>query len=205
MAENTDTIRRRYDRIAGMYDRMERGMEGMFAPWREQIMDEVSGRVLEVGTGTGKNLPYYPEGLRVTAIDFSPKMIEKAHARLEQSGREDIELRVMDAEHLEFPDASFDTVLTSCVFCSVPDPVRGLEEIRRVLVPGGKLVMLEHVRSCRPVLGPVMDALNPIPLHIYGANINRRTIENLRAAGFSDIRQTDLWLDIVKKIVAISE
>ncbi len=200
----TETIRKRYDRIAGVYDRLERHMEGLFSRWRGQMLREAEGKVLEVGVGTGKNLSYYPAQVQVMAIDFSPRMLEAARKKLAQAGMAAVELRLMDAQSLEFPDDSFDTVVTSCVFCSVPDPVRGLREIRRVLKRDGKLLMLEHVRSGGRILGPLMDLLNPIPLHLYGANINRRTVENLRRAGFSDIRETDLWRDIVKKIVVIN-
>ena len=90
---------------------------------------------------------------------------------------------------------------SSCVFCSVPDPVKGLKEIRRVCKSGGKVVMLEYVRSHKPVLGPLMDLMNPVPVHIYGANINRETVENLKRAGFRNIEVRDLWLDIVKLII----
>ncbi len=201
---NTAVIRRRYDRIAGVYDRLERHMEGLFARWRGEVLREARGRVLEVGVGTGKNLPYYPAGVQVTAIDFSPRMLDAARRRLAQIGRGGVELREMDVQRLDYPDDAFDTVVTSCVFCSVPDPVRGLREIRRVLKDGGRLLMLEHVRSCGPILGPAMDLLNPIPLHLYGANINRRTVDNLRRAGFTAIRETDLWRDVVKKIVVVN-
>ena len=111
----------------------------------------------------------------------------------------------MDAQQMAFPDNTFDTVVTSCVFCSVPDPLAGLREIRRVCKPQGRVVMLEHVRSGHPFIGPLMDVLNPIPLTIYGANINRNTVHNLRLAGFRNISVTDLWFDIVIKIIAVNE
>jgi len=201
MSDNrTDIIRQRYNRIAGMYDTIEMPMEKLFSGWRKELMREVNGKVLEVGVGTGKNLPYYPDEVEVTAIDFSSKMIEKAKQRAAELNIE-VELRVMDAQEMEFPDDSFDTVVTSCVFCSVPDPVKGLREIRRVCKHRGKIMMLEHMRSHKPVLGPLMDFMNPIPVHIYGANINRETVENLKKADFRNIEVRDLWLDIVKLIV----
>jgi ubiquinone/menaquinone biosynthesis C-methylase UbiE len=112
----------------------------------------------------------------------------------------------MDAEAMDFENESFDTVVTSCVFCSVPNPVQGLKEIRRVCKKGGKILMLEHVRSNNKVIGKMMDVVNPLPLHIYGANINRRTYENLLKAGFNpqDVKVTDLWFDIVKRISIIN-
>ncbi|MFO7890442.1 MAG: methyltransferase domain-containing protein [bacterium] len=197
---HTRKIKRRYGRIAGIYDVMEKPMEFIFATWRRELMKEVSGEVLEVGVGTGKNLQYYPQGMNVTAIDFSSRMIDKARQKVRELERH-FDLRVMDVQDMNFPDNTFDTVVTSCVFCSVPDPVKGLKEIRRVCKSGGKVVMLEHVRSQRPILGPLMDILNPVPVLMYGANINRNTIQNLRMAGFRNIEVRNLWLDIVKLIV----
>ena len=198
--KHTRKIRKRYSRLARIYDFLEKPMEYSLAKWRQELMKEVSGKVLEVGVGTGKNLAYYPEGVEVTAIDFSPPMIAKAGKKAAVINRK-IKLRIMDVQNMNFEDNSFDTVVTSCVFCSVPDPVKGLKEIRRVCRPGGKVVMLEHVRSHKPVLGPLMDMLNPVPLCIYGANINRNTIQNLKLAGFRNIEVRDLCLDIVKLIV----
>lgn len=201
MSEQTEKVRKRYDRIAPLYDLLERPMEREFAHWREELLREASGRVLEVGVGTGKNLMRYPEGVSVTGIDFSARMITRAQERVTRLELQNVTLLEMDAERMEFDDDSFDTVVSTCVFCSVPLPIQGLKEIRRVCKPEGKVLMLEHVRSSGPILGTVMDFLNPIPLHLYGANINRRTEENLRLAGFKEIEITDLWMDVMKRIV----
>jgi ubiquinone/menaquinone biosynthesis C-methylase UbiE len=160
--KQTKKIRRRYSRIAPVYDFMEKPLEGMFSRWRQDLMKQVNGKVLEIGVGTGKNLEYYPADVEVTAIDFSPRMIEKAREKTTKINHK-INLHVMDTQDLKFPDNSFDTIVTSCVFCSVPDPVKGLKEIRRVCKPGGKVVMLEHVRSHKPVLGPLMLKHKPNP------------------------------------------
>lgn len=201
-AENSERIRNRYNRIAPLYDLLERPMEARAAVWRRDLLGLARGSVLEVGVGTGKNLFHYPAGVAVTGIDFSAAMIERAKKRAQEAGLGNVTLLEMDAQDLEFEDNSFDTVVTSCVFCSVPLPVAGLREIRRVCKPDGSVLMLEHVRSEKPLLGPVMDLLNPVPLYLYGANINRRTVENLRLAGFRDIEVTDLWKDVVKRIIA---
>jgi|Deesub1362B_J571_1020462.scaffolds.fasta_scaffold10277_2 ubiquinone/menaquinone biosynthesis C-methylase UbiE len=204
MNNETEKIKRRYNRISLLFDVLEKPMEGFSARWREEITAEVYGKVLEVGVGTGRNIPYYPPDVEIVAIDFSPKMLEKAIAKYGDSYK-NVTFLEMDVQNLDFPDNTFDCVLTSCVFCSVPFPVQGLKEIRRVCKPGGKVVMLEHVRSNRRLLGPLMDLLNPIPLYLYGANINRDTVGNLRKAGFTRMEITDLWMDIFKKIIVINE
>jgi len=106
----------------------------------------------------------------------------------------------MDAQHLDYPGASFDAVVATFVFCSVPDPVAGLREARRVLRPGGQLLLLEHVRSENPVAGKLMDWLNPLVVRLAGANINRRTVENVRLAGFEGLSVSSHLLNIVKVI-----
>lgn len=196
----TNKIKQRYNRIARFYDILEFPMEHMFSGYRKKLLKETEGKTLEVGVGTGKNIPYYPDNVEVTGIDFSEKMIEKAEKK--SGTRDNVRVQVMDAEKMTFNDNIFDTVITSCVFCSVPDPVKGLQEIRRVCKTGGKILMLEHVRSNRKILGPVMDFLNPIPLNIVGANINRQTYQNLLKAGF-DRKTIDveyIWSDIVLMI-----
>lgn len=191
-------IQKRYNRVARIYDLLEGPMETLFSKWRNDLLKNAKGKVLEAGIGTGKNIPYYPKGIKLTGIDFSNKMIEQA--RKKYGDQAQIELLEMDAEQMTFEDNSFDTVVTSCVFCSVPDPVSGLKEIRRVCKVGGKVLMLEHVRSNHKIIGLLMDLLNPIPLYIHGANINRKTEENLIKAGFvrDNIKVTNLWYDIVK-------
>jgi len=131
-----NTIQKRYNRIARLYDLLEYPMETGFSNWRKDLLKETGGKTLEVGIGTGKNIPYYPSGIELTGIDFSPKMIEMAEKKAKNY--HNVNLKVMDAESMEFEKDSFDTVVTSCVFCSVPDPVKGLKEIKRVCKKGGK-------------------------------------------------------------------
>jgi len=193
-------IQKRYNRIAGIYDFLESPMEMGFSKWRKELLGEAKGKTLEVGVGTGKNIAYYNDEVELTGIDFSPKMIEIAKKKAK--GMENVQLHVMDAENMDFDDDTFDTIVTSCVYCSVPDPVKGMKEMKRVLKKGGVLLMLEHVRSNDKLVGKAMDLLNPIPLIIYGANINRHTYDNLLKAGFEEdqIRVKNLWFDIVKLI-----
>lgn len=191
-------IKNRYNRIAKFFDALEipMGTSG-FAKWRKEMVSQATGKTLEVGVGTGKNIPFYPENIDVTAIDFSEKMLEEAKVKYQHSPLK-INFLEMDVQNMDFEDNTFDTVITSCVFCSVPNPVKGLKEIKRVLKPNGRLIMLEHVRSNNKVLGKLMDWFNFIPLYIMGANINRKTNQNLIKAGFNDVKVTELWKDIVK-------
>lgn len=192
-------IKNRYNRIARFYDIMDSPMEMMMSGWRKKLLENAEGKTLEIGVGTGNNIPHYPEHIELTGIDFSERMV--AIAREKYGNRKNVKIVQMDAEDMAFRDNSFDTVVTSCVFCSVPDPVKGLQEIRRVCKNGGRILMLEHVRSEKKVVGKMMDMINFIPLHIYGANINRRTYENLLKAGFKpeQIDVKNLWSDIVKR------
>lgn len=185
---------RRYDRIAPVYDLFETAMErARYGLWRERLWSHVRGsRVLEVGIGTGRNLPYHPFGVRVTAVDLSPKMLARARSRTAVSAAESLHLGLMDAQALALGSAWFDAAVATFVFCSVPDPVRGLREVRRALKPGGRLWLLEHVRSSHPLLGRVMDRLNPLMVRCTGANINRDTVANVAGAGFRVDRVTDL-------------
>src|SRR5699024_4188970 len=148
----------------------------------------------------GKNLLLYPEKLEITGIDFSEKMLEKSIQKTK--GKENITLIEMDAQNMSFADNTFDTVVTSCVFCSVPDPVKGLKEIRRVCKPNGKIVMLEHMRSHNTIIGKFMDMANFFQLYTWGTNINIETISNILKAGFKEeeIETQDLRSDIVKLI-----
>lgn len=198
----TELIRHRCDRIATAYDALDALQEIQLLRWeRPYLLQNVLGKVLEVGIGTGKNLPFYPAGVELVGIDFSACMLEQARRRAARLGCA-ITLHEMNVESLSFADDSFDFVVSTCVFCTVPDPIAGLREIRRVCKPGGFILMLERVRSERALLGRLMDWLNFIPLHLYGANINRRTLENLRCAGFNHIQSECVSLDVVKRIYA---
>lgn len=198
----TDAVRHRYDRIAPIYDAMEWLAEFRFSRWRADIWSRVEGdTILELGVGTGKNMPYYPDQRAITGIDIAPQMLERARRRAERE-QIDTELLEADAQDLPFDDDSFESVVCTFVFCSVPDPVRGLREARRVLVPNGQLIMLEHVLSHIPALGTLMKWFDWLPSHVWGAHIDRQTVDNVRKAGFEEVEENDLFLDIVKRIEA---
>lgn len=198
--ERTEKIRKRYNRNAVFYDSMDRMIR---EEWRRQVIGKAAGSVLEVGVGTGKNLPYYNPDIcaKVTGIDFSPGMLEKAYPRAEKAPVP-VELIQMDAQVMEFAADTFDTVISTCVFCSVPDPIAGLREIKRVCKPDRKIFFLEHMRVDWPIVGPLMDVMNPISVGLIGVNINRRTVENIKKAGLTILKVENLMGPLVRCIEA---
>jgi ubiquinone/menaquinone biosynthesis C-methylase UbiE len=203
VSSDTERVRHAYDRSALWYDIQEWLPEKLaFRNWRKRLWNLVpGGEVLEVGVGTGRNFPYHEEEMHVTAIDLSPKMLRRAEARAKRDGVP-VSLLTMDAQALDFPDAQFDAAVATFVFCSVPDPVLGLSEVRRVLKPGGRVYLLEHVLSHKPVLNWLMRHTNGFWRALSGANIARETVANIEAAGFDIVSVEDLRIDIVKLIVA---
>jgi len=199
----TAITRTRYQRLSRIYDLMETLPERRFRPWRQKLWALVQGpRVLEVGVGTGKNMPFWPCDVGMTAIDLTPGILSRARLRA-QGLHLKADLHLGDVQALDFPDSSFDTAVATFVFCSVPDPVLGLRELKRVVKPGGRIVLLEHVRSPNEVVGKLMDMLNPLIVRIMGANINRRTVENVQQAGLILERVEDLGMGGIVKLMVL--
>jgi ubiquinone/menaquinone biosynthesis C-methylase UbiE len=194
VAATTET-KARYNRIAPIYDLQEAALERFaFSRWREQIWSQIEGsRVLEVGVGTGKNLPYYPDNAQIVAIDLSDKMMAQATGRAQGLGVK-ANLSLVDAQRLAFAANLFDTAVATFVFCSVPDAVAGLREVGRVVKPGGKIILLEHVRVNAPVVGWLMDLVDPVVVRLMGPHINRVTTENVKQAG--------LEIEAIEELVA---
>jgi phosphatidylethanolamine/phosphatidyl-N-methylethanolamine N-methyltransferase len=200
----TSQIRDHYQRMSPKYDQMAEGSERRYTPWRKDIWSKVKGpRILEVGVGTGRNMPYYPAGKQIIAIDLTPGMLSQAQKRA-TSLKLNVDLQVGDVQALEFPDNSFDTAVATFVFCSVPKPVSGLLELKRVVKPYGQILLLEHTRSPNQLLGVLMDLLNPLSIWLMGDNINRRTVENIQKAGLVIERITDLAMGGIFKQIQIT-
>ena len=199
----TEATKRRYNRIAPFYDTMEGLLEkSLFSKWRELLWSKVEGtHILEIGAGTGKNFSHYPSGAEITAVDFSEKMLERARDKASKQ-KVAVRLEQMDVQNLKFEDNTFDAVIASFVFCSVPNPVRGLMEIERVCKAGGKVVLLEHVLSTHRIVGFLMNLANPLVVRTMGANINRQTVENVSQSGLVLEQVTDLGAGIFKLIEA---
>lgn len=196
-----DQVAHRYDRIARFYDAVEAPMDLLGGRRRRaRCVAAATGRTLEVGIGTGRNIDLYPTDVEVTGIDISAAMLARAEKRAGGLHRT-VRLERADVERLPYPDSSFDTVCATCVFCSVPDPVAGLREVARVTRPDGQVRLLEHVRPRNRLLGWLADRLSPFTQSLIGPAINRRTEDNVRAAGLElvDVQRHGVWREILAR------
>ncbi len=139
--------------------------------------------------------------LNIIAIDFSERMLDRAMVKARKH-RMKVDLKQTYAQDLRFDDNTFDTVVATCVFCSVPDPIKGLKEMGRVCKPGGKVLLLEHVLSANRILALLMNLVNPIVVRAMGPNINRKTVENVANSGLKVEKVIDLAAGIFKLIEA---
>lgn len=167
---------RTYDRQMGMLDRV------LFGDTRRWVCGKATGRVLEVAIGTGLNLPHYPAGVALTGIELSPAMLASALRRAADLDRE-VDLRVGDAEALDLDDAAFDTVVCTFSLCAIPDHRRAVAEMVRVLRPGGRLLLADHVVSSHPVLRAGQRLAELVSVPLGGEHFRRRPLELVTAAG----------------------
>lgn len=189
-----------WDWRAKFYDVCE-GSQLRRGPSKAALFREMSGRVIFVAVGTGVDFMHFPPGCEIVGIDISDQMLRRAEAR-RQAYAGSLSLVRTDAQKLTFPDASFDTAVTSCTMCSVSDPVQALRELHRVLRPGGRLLMFEHVRSRNPALGLTLDLMT-LWSRLWGTVMNRDTLANVRSAGFHIVRVESVYLDIILRIYAV--
>jgi ubiquinone/menaquinone biosynthesis C-methylase UbiE len=198
----TARVRQIWERLASRYDDDVRLPERLlFAGGREWVCSRARGEVLEVAVGTGRNLPLYAPTVRLTGVDLSAGMIELARTRAAQLGR-DADLRVGDAQALDFPDSSFDSVVCTLGLCSIPDPRAAVAEMRRVLRPEARVVLLEHVRSPRRFIRAVQRALDPITVWAIGDHLVREPVEMLEAEGFRVEEVERSKLGLVARVLA---
>jgi ubiquinone/menaquinone biosynthesis C-methylase UbiE len=200
---STDKQRRVWDRYAPTYDRQIAFFERLqFRGGREWLGARVRGRVLEVAIGTGRSLPFYPADTRVTGVDLSPEMLAIARKRAGEEGRA-VELMEGDAERLPVADASFDTVLCALSLCSIPQPAAAIAEMRRALVPGGRLLLLDHIASTWPPIRAAQWLLERVTIRTAGEHFTRRQLPLVEAAGFDVVETERLKAGTVERIYAV--
>jgi ubiquinone/menaquinone biosynthesis C-methylase UbiE len=198
----TERVRRIWEKLAPRYDKDIKFFEKLlFAGGRQWVCSQARGEVLEIGVGTGRNLEHYPKGISLTGIDFSAAMLDLARQRASELGRE-VDLRVGDAQALEFADESYDTIVFSLSLCSIPDDRKALNEAKRVLRAGGGLLLLEHVASPLRLVRAVQSLLDWISVRTEGDHLVRDPLVYVKALGFEVERVERLKWGIVERVAA---
>jgi ubiquinone/menaquinone biosynthesis C-methylase UbiE len=184
----------RFDREMGFYERI------LFGGARAWACSRVAGEVLELGIGTGRNLRFYPTDTKLTGVELSSKMLEIAQSR-KASTMPAADLRIGDAQALEFGDATFDTVISTFSLCSIPDDAAAVREVKRVLKPGGRVVLVEHVKSPSRVIAAIQRMLEPIARRQCDS-VLREPLNHLRREGFEiEVLERTKW-GIVERVQA---
>lgn len=182
---DTETARVRgiYERLAPRYNKMISIWERLlFADARQWACGQATGDVLEIAIGTGRNLPWYPSDVTVTGIDLSPTMLDAARLKAKTLNRP-VALQVADAQHLPFGSATFDTVVATLTLCSIPDEALAVAEMARVLRPGGRLILVDHVASPATAVRGVQRLLDPLSVRLQGDHLLREPHLIVREAG----------------------
>lgn len=191
-----DKKSRTYDREIGFFDRH------LFGDSRQWVCSQATGEVLEVAVGTGLNLNFYPDDVALTGIDWSEQMLELARRRAADIGRT-ATLQQADAHHLPFEDASFDTVVCTFGLCAIPDHAQALTEMARVLRPGGKLILVDHVKSSAAPVRAVQRLLEVFTVPLAGEHFLRRPLSHIRSATGLEIDRVERFkLGLVERLVA---
>jgi ubiquinone/menaquinone biosynthesis C-methylase UbiE len=200
--QRAQRLRRYWDNHARSYDKQIAFWERrLFGDGRQWVCAQATGDVLEVAIGTGRNLSYYPTGVRLTGVDFSPAMLELARRHADQLGRT-VDLRLGDAQVLDLPDASFDTVVCTLSLCAIPDQRRAIAEMRRMLRPGGRLLLLDHVAAAPRPARAIQWLLERITVPLGGEHLRRRPLRQVQAEGFQIEQRERSKLGIVERLVA---
>lgn len=195
---------RKWDHASRTYDFFASVDDRRLGSEKQKLLAKLHGKALHVAAGTGNDFKFFPPGMEIVSIDISPKMLQQAKVKAE-GYKGSIQLREADVHSLDYADATFDSVATVFTFCSVPKPIAGLRELYRVLKPGGQILMLEHVRST--AIGPVgimLDLMTQLTRR-FGPDLNRDTAGNVQKAGFRLRHVENVYLDVVKTIVAVKD
>ncbi len=201
-AGREERLRRYWDKHAGSYDKQMTFFDRhLFAGSRDWVCSRAEGQVLEVAIGTGLNLAHYPDEVRLTGVEWSPAMLDIARDRAGKLGRA-VDLRHGDAQALEFPADCFDTVVCTFSLCAIPDDRKAVQEMARVLRPGGLLLLADHIASSAWPVRAVQRLLELVTVPLQGERYLHRPLEHVRALGFEVQRQERFKLGIVERLAA---
>lgn len=200
--DQTAKVLRAWEKSAPGYDKQIAFFEkNWFAGGRQWLAARAQGRVLEVAIGTGRNLPFYPAEVTITGVELSPAMLTIARQRAADLGL-GVDLYEGDAQALPFADASFDTVVCALSLCTIPDPTAAIGEMKRVLVPGGRLLLLDHIASTWPPIRAAQWLLERLTIRAAGEHFTRRQLSIVREAGFEIVEAERLKAGTVERILA---
>jgi len=192
-----------YNHIARLYDILDSPFEYVrYRSIRQLLFNGLKGVLLDAGVGTGRNFPYYPDDTKVTGIDVSPAMLERARLRRDKLGTS-VDLRQMDVTKMDFADDSFDAIVSTFLFCvlAAENQRPALEELHRVCRPGGTIHILEYSISKNPLRRFIMKLWAPWVRYAYGAEFDRNTEQYLEVAGLELVETRFLYKDIIKLLL----
>lgn len=191
----------KYSRAAKIFDKIEAKMpmNGI----KKEAVEMLTGKILEIGIGSGACLKYYKKDSDLTGIDFSTGMLNLAKEKAINLELKNIKLLEMDIENMNFKNETFDSIFSSCVFCTIPNPKKGIKEVYRVLKVGGKAVFIEHMKSEHFIINVGLTFFNVFTKLILGTSLLRETEKTIKNAGFSKVTSKNIMLgDVVKLIIA---
>jgi ubiquinone/menaquinone biosynthesis C-methylase UbiE len=202
MSRRDGRLLRYWDKQAGSYDRTIAFAERrLFGDTRAWLCAQAVGETLEVAIGTGLNLPHYPPSVRLTAVEWSPAMLARARRRADDLGRA-VTLERGDARALRFPDGSFDTVVCTFALCGIPDYGVAIAELARVLRPGGRLLLADHVGSTVWPVWLLQAAVDVVSVPLSGEHYRRRPLPKVRALGFAVLSHERRAAGVIERVVA---
>src|SRR5262245_6763023 len=200
--KDRDRWRRYWDKASPSYDKQMRFYERvLLGDSRSWVCAQATLDTLEVAVGTGLNLPFYPAGVELTGIDFSPAMLGIAQTRARQLGRT-VDLREADAQALPFPDACFDTVVCTFSLCAIPGERRAVSEMTRVLRPGGLLLLADHIAGATWPIRAIQRMMDVVTVPLQGEHNLRRPLHQVQAAGLQVERRERFKLGLIERLAA---
>jgi ubiquinone/menaquinone biosynthesis C-methylase UbiE len=196
-------LKSKYDELAPSYSGMNAVTDIVFGVrrYRRRVMSKARGAVLDIACGTGENFPFFTDAESIIAVDLSEGMLNLAQQRAVKLGQT-IEFHIGNAESLDFPDDSFDTVTSALSTCTIPDPVKALQEMKRVCKPDGRILLLEHGRSSWGWVGRFQERRAPAFFEQNACRWDQEPMDNIRAAGLNVVLHQRAFLGVFHMIEA---